>query len=486
VGTTHAGNLDPVLHPFAKEREYTRALNAAKLDKVFAKPFVAALGGHQDGIACLRRHADQVNVFLSGDFSGEVRVWNAARRSTLYRLHAHTACVRGLCVTPSNDSFLSCSDDKTIKLWRLSPNEHQFVVDDDGDDDDDDDDGGGDRDDDDDDGRSARRKRKAAVTPATVVDGEEYAREASANDIAMTWTRTYPITDVDYQRSSDTFVSSGLAVDLWDRNRSAPLHSFTWGYDSHTATKFNPVERSLFASLSSDRSIVLYDTRAATPVRKCQLAMRSNALSWNPMEAFNFTVANEDHNLYTFDMRYLDKALVIHRGHVLSVLAVDYSPTGREIVSGSYDRTVRIFGSDKQRARTCYHTERMQRIFSVQFTADAQYVLTGSEDANVRLWKTDASAPLRVIGGREKRALAYRASLRRRFAHMPEVRKVERFNRLPKTITIPTKEEVIVRAAQKRKREVVLAHSKPLAKDDPKLKGKKLTVKEKAVNAVIE
>ena len=27
-------NLDPALHPFAKEREYTRAVNAAKMDKV--------------------------------------------------------------------------------------------------------------------------------------------------------------------------------------------------------------------------------------------------------------------------------------------------------------------------------------------------------------------------------------------------------------------------------------------------------------------
>lgn len=33
-------NLDPALHPFDKAREYTRALQATKLDKVFAKPLV--------------------------------------------------------------------------------------------------------------------------------------------------------------------------------------------------------------------------------------------------------------------------------------------------------------------------------------------------------------------------------------------------------------------------------------------------------------
>ena len=34
---------DANIHPFQKAREYKRALNAAKLEKVFAKPFLEAL-----------------------------------------------------------------------------------------------------------------------------------------------------------------------------------------------------------------------------------------------------------------------------------------------------------------------------------------------------------------------------------------------------------------------------------------------------------
>ncbi len=43
-------NLDPKLHPFEKAREYTRALQSAKLEKIFAKPFVGALEGHADTV----------------------------------------------------------------------------------------------------------------------------------------------------------------------------------------------------------------------------------------------------------------------------------------------------------------------------------------------------------------------------------------------------------------------------------------------------
>lgn len=60
---------------------------------------------------------------------------------------------------------------------------------------------------------------------------------------------------------------------------------------------------------------------------------RGNSLAWNPMEPFHFTVASEDHNLYSFDMRKLDHAICVHSDHVSAVLAVDYSPTGRQVHS---------------------------------------------------------------------------------------------------------------------------------------------------------
>lgn len=40
---------------------------------------------------------------------------------------------------------------------------------------------------------------------------------------------------------------------------------------------------------------------------------------------------------------------------------VAYSPTGKEFVSGSYDRTIRIFNIHSAKSREVYHTKRMQR-----------------------------------------------------------------------------------------------------------------------------
>ncbi len=46
-------------------------------------------------------------------------------------------------------------------------------------------------------------------------------------------------------------------------------------------------------------------------------------------QAMVFTAASEDYNLYSFDVRKLDRPLNVHMDHVAAVIDVDYSPTGK-------------------------------------------------------------------------------------------------------------------------------------------------------------
>ena len=119
----------------------------------------------------------------------------------------------------------------------------------------------------------------------------------------------------------------------------------------------------LLASTASDRSIILYDMRGSTALRKLVMKMRSNTVALNPLESFIFTAANDDSNLYSFDIRFFNQPVNIHMDHVQAVLDVDYSPTGQEFVSGSFDRTIRIFGQGKGRSRWDV-TYRLHVVFS--------------------------------------------------------------------------------------------------------------------------
>jgi DDB1- and CUL4-associated factor 13 len=66
---------------------------------------------------------------------------------------------------------------------------------------------------------------------------------------------------------------------------------------------------------------------------------------------------------------------------------VDFSPTGKEFVAGSYDRSIRIFRFNSGHSHEVYTTTRMQRVFATCFTGDATYIVSGSDDFNLRIWK---------------------------------------------------------------------------------------------------
>lgn len=65
-------NYDPALHPFEMQREYVRALNATKLERVFAKPFIGCFDGHGDVVSCIYKHPEQLSWMYSGAADGIV------------------------------------------------------------------------------------------------------------------------------------------------------------------------------------------------------------------------------------------------------------------------------------------------------------------------------------------------------------------------------------------------------------------------------
>lgn len=90
----------------------------------------------------------------------------------------------------------------------------------------------------------------------------------------------------------------------------------------------------------------------------------------------------------------------VHVDHVGAVIDVDYAPTGKEFVSGSYDKSIRIFEVNKGHSREVYHTKRMQRLTCIAWSFDNKYIISGSDEMNLRIWKAKASEKLGIVSNK--------------------------------------------------------------------------------------
>jgi len=404
-------NYNPELHPFEAEREYQRALNATKLERVFAKPFVGSLDGHRDGLTCLTKHPKSLSTICSSDASGEIRIWNVATKKCITSWQAHNGVVRGMTFTPSGTEIMTVGDDKSIKLW----------------------------------------------SAGAAGEGDGTWSDEPRDTILS----KHMVTGLSHASKGDDFATCGEATQLWTRGRHVPSRTFQWGVDTIHYVKFNPVETHLLSAAGSDRSIILYDTRDVGPVRKVVMNLKTNVISWNPMEAMVFTAANEDYNLYTFDVRKLDRPVNVLMDHVGAVVDVDYSPTGKELVSGSYDKTVRLWNVDQGRSRDVYHTKRMQRLTSVAWTLDNKYILSGSDEMCIRLWKARAAEKLGIMRDRERVALQYSEKLKEKYGQHPQISRIARHRQVPKHVKSAAAEIRSIKESSKRREANRRRHTKP-------------------------
>ncbi|KAL0001997.1 hypothetical protein SO802_015778 [Lithocarpus litseifolius] len=367
-------NYDPKLRPQEKAVEYVRALNAAKLEKIFGRPFVGAME-HNEAISCMAKNPNHLKGIFAGSEDGDIRLWDITSRRTVRKFPGHRGAVRGLTASTDGSRLVSCGADCIIRRWTVPVEDSS----------------------------------EDSVKP------EDFHISKNAY-----W-------GVDHQWKGDQFATVGAQVDIWNHTSNAPVRSFQWGTDTVISVRFNPGHPDLLATSASDRSITLYDVKTTIPIKKLIMQTKTNSIAWNPMEPMNFTAANEDGNCYSYDLRKLNEATMVHTDHAAAVMDIDYSPTGREFVTGSYDRTVRIFRYNGGHSREIYHTSRMQRVFCVKFSCDASYVISGSDDYNLRLWKAMASEQLGVLLPREKKRHEYDEALKNRYKHLPEVKRILRF-----------------------------------------------------------
>lgn len=254
---------------------------------MFAKPFVDALGGHQDGVYCLGKDPRRVAVVAGGGGDGEVIVHSLALRRPLLKLpNAHRGMVGGVCWTSEAQDgkrgLITCGKlDGTVKVWRsdafapgLRDKEvfqgNEF-------------------------GNGEGSSSQAVLDTAGAIgesgfDFEEEEggglsidaakRDAMGRNLepTMTYTSKNGFNSIDHHRTDPVFSTASTTVQIWDETRSNPLSTLAFGnsMETVTAVRFNQSETSVLASVGNDRTLCLYDIRTGKAERR--IVMQVSAL----------------------------------------------------------------------------------------------------------------------------------------------------------------------------------------------------------------
>jgi WD40 repeat protein len=95
-------------------------------------------------------------------------------------------------------------------------------------------------------------------------------------------------------------------------------------------------------------------------------------------------------------------------GHSECVFSVAFSSDGKYLVSGSKDNTIKLWGVESQQELATLHGH-SNRVISVVFSPDGKYLASGSYDETIRLWNVESRKEVAALQGhtREVTAVAY-------------------------------------------------------------------------------
>ncbi|GIM11874.1 hypothetical protein Vretimale_15343, partial [Volvox reticuliferus] len=442
----HAGNITAVL--FSRDGHQLVSSSGGGYElrvwDISTGACTAVLLGHEADVTCLAMSSGG-HVIASGSNDMTCRLWDAATGQCTAVLHGHTAAVTGVAFSPPErgqpQRLVTSSSDNTMRIWAPAPKTSHNGGGGGG--------GGGPRG-----RRSSTAGGAAAAAPSSPRQpGRESVRQSNAAlevDIAMGLTvrgtgggcdMSY---DVDVEAASHTCVQvlqgrdGGLQGVAWapDGRRLAGAHGADvclWalpggkvaaslrGHDANIlAVAFSPNDGGRrLASGGWDKVIRLWDTRT----NKCMAKAAGHselvrALSWSP-DGRRLASASSDNTLRIWDVT---STLAVTSGAATAatavsvqctailrqgewVTAVNFSPDGRALASGSVAKELRLWDAAACEAEfaaaatsAIAHTG---DVTCVALSPDGMLLATASQDRTVRLYDSDNAQWLATLTGHD-------------------------------------------------------------------------------------
>jgi WD40 repeat protein/serine/threonine protein kinase len=336
----------------------------------------ATLPGHNSVVSAVR-FAPGGKLLATGDENGHCRLWKLDPAANAWRaaarpLDGHSRSIAALAFADGGARLISASSDNTCAQWDVAAlreldglilKHPDYVID-----------------------MAVTRDGQLALTACG--DGQLRLWSLPAARVIGTLNAQAP-TKVEYTSvdiSPDGRYAAAASNDqgqvrVWDLGTGAELTS--------SATRAAGDE--LFAAAPADA-----DRPGEPPAAWLDLGAETNAIfaaRFAPDGAHLLTIGGNDAQLRTIDTR---QAAVRYSPHGI-VASADVSPDGTRVVTGSFDRSAKIWDAATGRVVVKLADAHAAAINSVCYSPDGTTILTASDDGTARLWNAADGQPLAIV-----------------------------------------------------------------------------------------
>jgi WD40 repeat protein len=284
----------------------------------------------------------------SGDFNGDIRLWDARTHQLQSISIGHTNWVRAMTFSPDCRTLASGSFDCTVRLWDVNTGECLQTFAD----------------------------RNQAVN--SVVFSPDGNLLVSGSDNILV-------------RGSDDWT-----IGIWDVNTGECLKTFADYTEAVYSVALSPDGQTI-ASGGADPNIRLWNIRDGRCFKTVATHQgRVLSVAFSP-DGRTFASGGADATVKLYNVS-TGECLRTCLGHSDELKSVIFSPDGRTIVSGGKDRNIKLWDV---RTGQCLKTlvGHEDWIWSIACDSTHQIVASGSEDRTVRLWSLSTGKCLRVFQG---------------------------------------------------------------------------------------